>query len=104
MHLPTHILSGWCIASVLKLTPRERLGAMIAASAADFDGASILFGEGAYQTYHHLLGHNLLVGVVISVVLVQFATHKVKAFVLYLALAHLHLLMDYFGSGPYWPI
>src|SRR4029079_1025852 len=104
MHVPTHILSGWCAASLLKLTPRERLCAMIAASAADVDGLSYLFGEGTFQTYHHLLCHNLLWAVVVAVVLVQFSTHKPKAFVLYLLLAHLHLVMDYFGSGPLWPI
>jgi hypothetical protein len=104
MHVPTHILSGWCAASLLRLTPRERLFAMIAASAADVDGISILFGEGTYQTYHHLLGHNLLWAVVVAVVLAQLATNKLKAFVLYLALGHLHLVMDYFGSGPLWPI
>jgi hypothetical protein len=104
MHVPTHILSGWCAASLLRLTPGERLGAMIAASAADIDGVSIVFGEGAYQAYHHLLGHNLLWALAVPVGLSAFATHKVKAFVLYLSLAHLHLVMDYFGSGPYWPI
>jgi inner membrane protein len=104
MHVPTHILSGWCAASLLRLTPGERLGAMIAASAADIDGISIVFGEGAFQNYHHLLGHNLLWAIVVSVVLTTFATHRVKAFVLYLLLAHVHLVMDYFGSGPFWPI
>jgi len=52
-------MSGWCIANLLPVTPRQRLGAMIAASAADLDGLGILFGQEAYWRYHHTLGHNL---------------------------------------------
>ena len=45
MHIPTHILSGWCIGNVLPLNGRERLFCMVAASVADFDGLGIIFGE-----------------------------------------------------------
>lgn len=38
MHIQTHIVSGWCAANLLDLTPRERALAMVAASAADLDG------------------------------------------------------------------
>ena len=37
-------------------------------------------------------------------VLAAFSTHRVKAFCLFLALFHLHLILDYFGSGPGWGI
>ena len=33
MHIPTHLMSGWCIASLFDLTLRERLLCMLAASA-----------------------------------------------------------------------
>ena len=104
MHVQTHALSGWCIANVLPLTPRQRLAAMIAASAADLDGLGILFGQEAYWKYHHTLGHNLLFGLVLSLGLTLVTGRKLRVFALFLALFHLHLLMDFFGSGPGWPI
>jgi inner membrane protein len=104
MHIPTHLMSGWCASNVLALTARERLFGMVAATAADVDGVSRLFGQEAYWDYHHVVGHNLAFALVLSGILSAFSSHRLKAFVLYLALAHLHLLLDYFGSGPGWPI
>ncbi|HSU65852.1 MAG TPA: hypothetical protein VLJ39_03175 [Tepidisphaeraceae bacterium] len=48
MHIPTHIMSGWCMANLVRLTARERLFTMIAATAADLDGVSRVFGQEAY--------------------------------------------------------
>jgi len=104
MHIQTHILSGWCLANVFPLTPGQRLGAMIAASAADLDGLGILFGQEAYWKYHHALGHNLLFGLVLSIGITLMTRGKLWLFALFLGLFHLHLLMDFFGSGPGWPI
>jgi inner membrane protein len=106
MHVPTHLLSGWCLANCLPLTARERFLAMAAAALPDLDGLGILFGERTYQDYHHLLGHNLPFCLLIAGALSAFSTRRriVPLFVLYLSLAHLHLLLDYFGSGPLWKI
>ncbi len=103
MHVPTHILSGWCVANLLPLKPRKRLCCMIAASAADVDGMGILFGEKWYFAFHHIVGHNLFFAIAISIVLASFS-RPARTFWVYLLLAHLHLLMDYFGSGPLWSI
>ena len=97
-------MSGWCVADLFDLTPRERLFAMIAASAADLDGLGILISIDYYAAYHHVLGHNLLFAVITSSVLTPFCTHRSKAFFLFFALFHLHLFLDYLGSGPEWPI
>lgn len=104
MHIQTHLMSGWCMANQVELTARERALAMVAASAADLDGLGLLVSMEFYATYHHVLGHNLLFGVLLSSILTVFSTHRLKAFLLYLALFHLHLLMDYFGSGPGWGV
>lgn len=104
MQIQTHVMSGWCSADSFNLTPRERMFCMVAASVADLDGLGILVSQDAYVAYHHLLGHNLLFGVVSSAMLTGFSTHRSKVFWLYLALFHLHLVLDYFGSGPGWPI
>lgn len=104
MHVPTHIMSGWCLANVVRLTARERLFCMIAATAADLDGLSILFGQAAYWDYHHVVCHNLPFALLMSAGLAAFSASRLKAFFVYLAAAHLHLVLDYFGSGPGWPI
>jgi inner membrane protein len=104
MHIPTHIIAGWCVASLLRLTPRERMFAMVAAGAADLDGISIIAGEEWYWRTHHILGHNLLVGMLLSLGLTIYSTYRTKAMLLYLFVFHLHLAMDFWGSGPGWMI
>jgi hypothetical protein len=104
MHVQTHIMSGWCVGNLFPLTPRQRLACMIAASAADVDGLGILFGQETYWNYHHKLAHNLAFGLLICLILTFISRGKPLMFILLLALFHLHLLMDFFGSGPGWPI
>ena len=105
MHIPTHILSGWCLTNALPLrTKRERLLCMIAASVEDIDGLGIVFGEEAYWSLHHKLGHNVFFGLLVAGTLAAISSRKALPFVAYLACFHLHLLMDYFGSGVGWAI
>ena len=102
MHIPTHILSGWCVADLIELTPRERVFAMVAASFADLDGLGLLVSLEYYSKYHHVLSHNLLIGTIGSAILAAYSTHRLKA--LYFTLFHLHLAMDLLGSGRAWGI
>lgn len=104
MHIQTHIMSGWCIANCVRLTARERLLAMLAASLPDMDGISYIFGQEAYWATHHIYGHNLLYGVLLAGLLAAFSTHKVKCFLLFLGLIHLHFILDLLGSGEGWTI
>jgi len=104
MHIPTHLMSGWCAANLFSLTARERAFCMAAATLADLDGLSRLFGQEAYWDYHHVVCHNLAFAVLMSVVLAAFSVQRAAGFIIYLALAHLHLVLDYYGSGPGWPI
>lgn len=107
MHIPTHILSGWCAANYLRCDARQRLLAMIAATAADVDGVSILLGQNAYWAYHHTFGHNFffaLAGALVLTALTPRRSGRWFSFTIYFALFHLHLLLDYFGSGPGWDI
>ena len=104
MHVQTHVMSGWCLGNCWKLSPRERLFCMLAASLADLDGLSLLVSREWYWDYHHKLCHNLLFGLIVSVTLTLFSKARWKTFWIYLGLFHLHLVLDYFGSGPDWEI
>lgn len=105
MHIQTHILSGWCVANCLPFSPRQRLLAMLAATLPDLDGLGIVFGQKAYWDYHHILGHNLSFAILLSIVLTLFArSRRLLCLGTFFTLVHLHLVMDYFGSGPNWPI
>jgi hypothetical protein len=104
VHIPTHILSGWCLASVLPLNKRERLFCMLAASLPDFDGLGILVSEELYWDYHHYAGHNVFFGLLLSAAFAAFSARKGLAFIACLACFHLHLAMDFIGSGQGWLI
>jgi inner membrane protein len=97
-------MSGWCVGNLFRITAGQRLACMMAASAADLDGFGILFGPEAYWDYHHKLGHNAAFGLVLCLLLTLMSRGKVLVFCLLIWLFHLHLLMDFFGSGPGWPI
>jgi inner membrane protein len=104
MHVPTHLMSGWCIGNLFRISARERLMCMVAASVPDLDGLSIIGGTNAYMDYHHKICHNVPFGVVACTLLWIFSGRRFGALILYLALFHLHLVMDFFGSGPGWGI
>jgi inner membrane protein len=104
MHVQTHILSGWCIANLLPCTPRQRLAAMVAATASDLDGLPIVYSVDAYQRVHHTFGHNVYFAVAVGLIAAAWARPAIGTFVLCAALVHLHLFLDYWGSGPDWHI
>lgn len=108
MHVPTHIMSGWVIANCVPLTPRERLACMIISTAPDLDGLGILFGRDAYDRWHHVACHGLPFGLLATIVLVmifsQGTLRRLAVAGVLLICFHAHLLMDYYGSGPGWPI
>jgi hypothetical protein len=107
VHIQTHILSGWCVGNLVPgFGPRERALCMLAASLPDLDGLGILVSEELYWDLHHKLGHCAAFGVVLSACLAIASTRGRRwlALGVYLALFHLHLALDYVGSGPGWPI
>jgi len=98
----THALAGWCFGNLLRLTPRERAWCIGISLLPDLDGLSLLGGVSAYQTYHHVLTHNLtFCALAVSVIAVANRC-SLRATTMLVALFHLHLLMDFFGSGPGW--
>jgi hypothetical protein len=106
MHIPSHIMSGWCVGASLPLTARERLACMLTASLADLDGISLLWGWEVYARWHHVLGHNVFSGLALAAACARLAApgRRLRLAALGFALFHLHLVMDYYGSGPGWTI
>lgn len=105
MHIVSHILSGWSVANLLPLTPRQRLFCMIAASVQDIDGLGRLVSEEAYWALHHKFGHSMFFGLGLSIGLTTLSNpRRPLLFLLYLALFHLHVVLDMLGSGPHWDI
>ncbi len=104
MHIQTHCLIGWNIANLLPLGKRERFFAMLVSIMPDLDVLSKVFGEDAYQDYHHVLSHNLPALTVFALIPACFSRPKSGCFIFYMLLGHLHLLMDYYGSGEGWSI
>ena len=106
MHIPTHVMSGWCIGASLPLTARERLACVMMASLADLDGISLAWGWATYRRWHHVLGHNLFFGLLLALACSRLAApgRRLMLALLGLGLFHLHLVLDYYGSGSGWPI
>lgn len=105
MHIPTHLLSGWIGGNLVpSFGARERFFCMIAASAPDLDGLSLLGGWECYYDWHHVLMHNLPFALALSGVLAYVSKPRFTAFAVYLGLLHLHFLMDLLGSGECWQI
>lgn len=117
MHPITHALTGWAVANGADLERRDRAIVTIAGVAPDLDGIGLV-GELAsrswdrpllwWSEYHHVLGHNLMFGLVVAAAALLAAKRRVTTALLALAVFHLHLLADLVGSrgpdGYDWPI
>ena len=77
---------------------------VLAASLPDLDGMGLLWSVDAYQEAHHVWGHNLAAALLLSILLSLVSDHRRLCFPLCIALFHLHLLMDFHGSGQGWGI
>ena len=104
MHIQTHLVSGWCFGNYIKLTPKERFFCILASGIPDLDGLGYFINEEWYYDFHHVLGHNLFFGFLMSAFLSFFSSNRKRAFLCYLILFHIHLIMDFLGSGPGWTI
>ena len=104
MHIQTHVMSGFCVGDLVPLSAKERFFCMLAASLPDLDGITYILGQNAYWETHHVYGHNLLFALILSGILTLFSAHRIRCFLLYFLLVHLHFAMDLLGSGEGWTI
>lgn len=117
MHPVTHVLTGWALANTASLEKRDRLLVTLAAFVPDLDGLGV-FADMAtehtrhplylYDTYHHVLLHNVAFGLLLAALTLALARRRLLATLLVILGFHLHLLGDIVGSrgpdGYRWPI
>src|SRR3990172_2420889 len=107
----THLLTGWLVAnSSRRFGRKERIMVTAAGLIPDVDGfgviAEALTRNGDkpllwWSNYHHVLGHNLLFGLFVTLVaFLLTARNRVVAALVFVSF-HLHLLGDFVGArGP----
>ena len=101
----THAEISWIIANIPQnITTRERGLIFLAGIICDLDGLGILFDINLYAKYHHILSHNLLFGIIISLIFPIFANkNKFLVGIFSFIAFHIHIICDLLGSGN-WPI
>jgi hypothetical protein len=98
-----HAELAWLVAQPLARR-RDRLLVAAAGVLPDLDAASALAGLESYGRWHHVLGHNLFVGVALAALCAALARARGEAALLALAAFHVHLLADLAGSGREWTV
>jgi hypothetical protein len=117
MNPASHFLLSWTIANTADIPRRDRVLVTLSGVIPDIDGVGIiaeLLTENTsvplvwYSKYHHVLGHNLGLGLILVVTVFLLSIKRWVSAVLALLAFHLHLLGDLVGSrgpdGYQWPI
>lgn len=113
----THLLASWTVASIPRLERRDRAIITLVGISPDIDGMGIIAELATqhteqpllwYSKYHHVIGHNLILGIAVCVTAAAFAKRRFLTAGLAVFVFHLHLLCDLIGSrgpdGYQWPI
>ena len=95
---------GWIVAHLGPADRATRFWCLVASLAPDLDGLSLLFGLAAYGNYHHRLTHNLLSGVLVTLLSARWVGWRLVPLAIVFAGFLSHLVGDFFGSGPGWPL
>lgn len=110
MNIEAHLAAGWVLAHCgASETRRFRALVTIAAIAPDLDVISYLWGERAYSTYHHAVGHNVFFSLACSGVSMFLFRQAPWKMLLFTQLAfYSHYFGDYyFTRFPlefFWPV
>lgn len=107
----THLLAGWLVAnSSRRFGRKERILVTAAGLIPDVDGFGIVAealtrNNGNpllwWSNYHHVLGHNLLFGLFVTLVAFLLSARNRAVAALVIVSFHLHLLGDFVGArGP----
>ncbi len=117
MHLPTHLVLSWLVASAGRFERRDRMLVTLAGIAPDVDGLVVVVDWATrgsahptqwWDAYHHVAGHNLVLALAAAGACCAFARRRAPTVAAALVAFHLHVLCDYVGArGPdgfTWPI
>ena len=112
-----HFIISWVVANSVELDRRSRICITASGLLPDLDGIGVIadkigpyfdYHTTLYAQYHHVFGHNLLSGFLLSLGFAHLCQKKLIVFFLCLLAFHLHLLGDLVGSmgpdGNQWPI
>ncbi len=101
----THFLSGWAVANTTTLSRRERMIVTLAAVLPDIDGLGVVWDVLSrgnefefYQRYHHVFGHNIFFGLILSALGFAMSVRRRVVLLLVLVSFHVHILEDLVGS------
>jgi hypothetical protein len=113
----THLLASWTVANIPTLERRDRAVVTVSGLVPDLDGAGAIVEVLTRETnhplywwtdYHHVLGHNLGVGLALLVAGLAAGRRRAMTGLMAFLAFHLHLLGDIVGArGPEgfdWPI
>lgn len=110
MNSEAHLAVGWALAHWGGV-PGRRFRAVVAAASLvpDIDCLAYAFGERAYATYHHAIGHNVFFFVLASAASVLlFRNNRLRVWIVVQLALLSHLLGDYFLTRfPlefFWPV
>jgi len=117
MNPASHLLLSWTVANAADITRRDRALVTLSGIIPDIDGVGIiaeLLTENTsmpliwYSKYHHVLGHNLGLSLILAAAVFLFSINRRISAVLAFVAFQLHLLGDLVGSrgpdGYQWPI
>lgn len=95
---------GWIVAHLGPTDRATRAWCVLASVTADLDGLGVLFGPEAYLRYHRVFGHTLLFGAGVTLLSARWVGLRPRALGLVFLAFLSHLVGDYFGGGPGWPL
>ena len=112
-----HFIISWVVANGKDLDRRSRVLITLSGLLPDLDGVGYLvdklgivagYSTNLFEEYHHVFGHNLMAGILLSLWFACCCKQRIVVFWLCLLAFHLHLVCDLAGSmgpdGYQWPI
>lgn len=99
----THGMIGWLISQPLEKR-RDRILITAASLLPDLDGIGAVIDIDYYSRYHHIFGHNVFFGLVLSLIAWKYGRDKIKTSIFVFVSFNSHILGDLLGSGAAWGI
>ena len=99
----THGMIGWIISQPLAKR-RDRIIVTAVSLLPDFDGAGAIVSIDYYARYHHIFGHNIFFGLLLTLIALKFGVDKIKVSMLVFISFNSHILGDLLGSGHGWGV